>query len=767
MAAAKFDSRSLEIKTKSIEQTLVPLVTQITTLVNHKEKAKKSEKATKAVVDVGQAVNIAVERFVRVGEAIAIDDENADIKDEMLDACKEARTAGQNIAKLTDVQYDEAGQPVNYTEKSAMVRAARGLLSAVTRVLLLADRVVVKQLLKAKDKVSASLNKLELVGNFTDFVQAFSQFGSEMVELAHLTGDRQNDLKDEKLRAKMGAARAVLEKSTMMLLTSCKTCLRHPDCESAKENRDGVFSHMRRALDMIYSVVMDDQTRQNGPSTPLIMHNILKDFTDLVESSRVTQADAPSRDKLVRALDQIIDATQDFTDSAYTSHEHREKILSYCDKAKMELHTLAKLGVTIEKNECMYPTEDLETAIIKMCKITQDLKKQLQDTALDQASEIFQNNEDHDLLTTLKNGGVAGDLDKVEEYSLKFSEHTEQLQEACRLLRHIAGNSPLQITAEHAESNMRVLGPQIVSAAQTLSIHPTSKIAKENLDVFAEAWELQINDLSLLVKEINEVCQGKVGEKQVYLSLPRPGSNGSFKHGTTLKTVAVKPVKLDPEEQAKIAKAGLEMKLMTSELDADAEKWEDPENDIVKRAKNMSSMAYSMYLFTRGEGPLKTTQDLFTQAEYFAEEGNKLYRTIKEFAARIPEGTQRMEILSYLEKIPTYCQQLHFTTKSPTTGKVATFTKVDSTINETKNLMAAIARLVTFSHTIATTYNLDVAHSPIRQWRSPPPPIMSYHTNNDDTESVKSHYSTHSDGGLMRSSVMHKPMTSFGAFERI
>lgn len=71
-------------------------------------------------------------------------------------------------------------------------------------------------------QVSHSLNRLESVGNFTEFVKAFSQFGGEMVELAHLTGDRQNDLKDERRRAQMAAARQVLERSTMMLLTSSK-----------------------------------------------------------------------------------------------------------------------------------------------------------------------------------------------------------------------------------------------------------------------------------------------------------------------------------------------------------------------------------------------------------------------------------------------------------------------------------------------------------------------------------------------------------------
>jgi hypothetical protein len=63
---------------------------------------------------------------------------------------------------------------------------------------------------------------MENVSNFTEFVKAFSQFGCEMVDLAHLSGDRQTDLKDERRRAQMAAARQVLERSTMMLLTSSK-----------------------------------------------------------------------------------------------------------------------------------------------------------------------------------------------------------------------------------------------------------------------------------------------------------------------------------------------------------------------------------------------------------------------------------------------------------------------------------------------------------------------------------------------------------------
>lgn len=45
---------------------------------------------------MGQAVNLAVERFVTVGETIA--DDNPDIKQDMYDACKEARAAGNWIS---------------------------------------------------------------------------------------------------------------------------------------------------------------------------------------------------------------------------------------------------------------------------------------------------------------------------------------------------------------------------------------------------------------------------------------------------------------------------------------------------------------------------------------------------------------------------------------------------------------------------------------------------------------------------------------------
>lgn len=43
-------------------------------------------------------------------------------------------------------------------------------------------------MISIKKKVERTLGRLEQVANFSEFVKAFSVFGAEMVELAHVTG---------------------------------------------------------------------------------------------------------------------------------------------------------------------------------------------------------------------------------------------------------------------------------------------------------------------------------------------------------------------------------------------------------------------------------------------------------------------------------------------------------------------------------------------------------------------------------------------------
>ncbi|XP_012685030.1 alpha-catulin isoform X2 [Clupea harengus] len=685
--SSNFDC-GLEIKTRSVEQTLIPLVSQITTLINHKDKPKKSEKTLCAIQRVGQAVSAAVGRFVSVGEAIAT--ENEELKEEMGLACLEARRAGNAIAQLTEVssleQPESDGRGTVFSDRTGMVRAARMLLSSVTKVLVLADRIVIKQIITSRNKVLLTLDQLERVTTFQEFVQIFSQFGNEMVEFAHLTGDRQNDLKDEKKKARMAAARAVLEKCTMMLLTASKTCLRHPDCESARINKDAVFHRMRYALEQVIEIVTDSRPAGEAQSVlPASLYTGIKDFKGKVESLRDSLYHVPV-ESLSAQLEALVEQMEDFTDSAYTHHEQREGLLQLCSLARQDTHALIAAWTQAQSAKAKEAPEEVELAILKTCQSVGELRKELQKIAVGRATELLKHHSEHLALQALKAAGGEGNLEAVAEYARTLSEQKEQLVETCRLLCHVSGTEPLEITCIHAEETFHVIGPQIVSAAQTLALHPSSKIAKENLDVFCEAWESQLCDMALLLREISDVFDGRRGDKKAYLSLPRPG-----KHSTNLKTA--KAGKLDSEEQSTIAKLGLELRLLTSDVDSEVERWEDQEHDIARQSQSISSMAYSMYLFTRGEGLLKTTLDLFHQAEMLSEQGLQLCSHLHTFSTQLLDEEKGV-ILSETEKLAASCQQLQMGAKTPVQGKSATFQKVESSIQNTKGVMTVVVFLL-------------------------------------------------------------------------
>ena len=41
--------------------------------------------------------------------------------------------------------------------------------------------------------------------------------------------------------------------------------------------------------------------------------------------------------------------------------------------------------------------------------------------------------------------------------------------------------------------------------------------------VFSDCWQALLNDVTNLAKEVSEMLEGRMPEKQVYMSLPRPG----------------------------------------------------------------------------------------------------------------------------------------------------------------------------------------------------------------------------------------------------
>ncbi|KAJ8983269.1 hypothetical protein NQ317_007169 [Molorchus minor] len=521
-----------------------------------------------------------------------------------------------------------------------------------------------------------------------------------MVELAHLTGDRQNDLKDERRRAQMGAARQVLERSTMMLLTSSKTCLRHPDCTSARENRDTVFCQMRRAMDLIHFVVKDGVLNSADTSVQSVQRDMsesdrgtayscMRHLQHLLEHSKISM-DPSCQDTLPTALDAVLERTQDFTDSAYTSHEHREAILECSERLKAELDHLLGLYANIIDFDNVSNCPELDNSVQACINSARDLSRHLANAAIHQAQDLnTATKHGLELVAAIRQQAIMSEIDRLHHTSNAFQDSIDHTLEVCKLLRHVAVSETLQVSAKFTEINLRVYGPQVITAAKSLAAYPGSKIAQENLEVFTEMYQWLVSDVTTIVKDVLEASQSKP-DKQVYMSLPRPG-----KHGTTSKPL--KSVRLDVEEQEKIAKSGLEMKLITSEMDAETDKWQESNSNTQLESKEYVGYGFFNVPVYKGEGELKTTQDLFTQAEYFAEEANRLYKVIRQFSYQVQYQVvlTRRNFLPTLTKCQLLYSDLQFTVKDHTVGKAATFTKVDNVIQETKNLMNVISKVVT------------------------------------------------------------------------
>lgn len=425
----------------------------------------------------------------------------------------------------------------------------------------------------------------------------------------------------------------------------------------------------------------------------------------------------------------------------------------------------------------------------------------------------------------LKNAALACDHEQVDELNEQFREHADHVQEVCRLLFHIAPTVLLQVATGHTETSIEIHGEQMLTALTTLLLYPTSKIAKENYEVFVDVWHTLIGDIGQVMRDIHDFLganylmqrrkaavaaaaaaeaaaiaashrakQAKhpfdgcsriqppqshspllgpvmpsiatapmphgygqlppsgpeqmgpmLGDTAAYGPMPAGPSGGAIVPGQG----AMPPPPLPPQQQIDMGGGGgvppdiadnhrgtqqqqqqqqpppphrptnvsINPEVDVVEIARD-DKWssssEVEDNDIVRKAKAMSTMAMSMFQFTKGEGELKTTQDLFTQAEFFADEANRLYKIVRHFtyqvidcsyisqlsliklpqSKQIPTGPAKKELLDSIDQVPTYVQQLQFAVKNVTVGKTATFTKVDNVINETKNLMSVITKVV-------------------------------------------------------------------------
>nr|CAH7740296.1 unnamed protein product [Callosobruchus chinensis] len=494
----KWDPKNLEIRTMSVEKTLEPLVLQVTTLVNTKGPSKKKKGKSKRANALVSTVEKATENFIEKGEQIA--KENPDITDEMLAAVDEVRRTGTAMS-IAAREFSE--DPCSSLKRGNMVRAARNLLSAVTRLLILADMVDVHLLLKSLHVVEDDLEKLKNASSNSELLDNIKAFGQNANELMNQAAKRQQELKDPQLRDDLAAARAVLKKHSTMLLTASKVYVRHPELAAAKANRDYVLKQVCEAVNTINDVA---QGRTPQPAAgpydgPGELAAALDDFDDHMVMEPLAYNEVHTRPSLEERLESIISGAALMADSSCTRDERRERIVAECNAVRQALQDLLSEYMTNMGSKDR--SDNLNRAIDNMSRKTRDLRRQLRKAVVDHVSDSFLDTT-VPLLVLIK-AAQNGNEKEVEEYAVVFAEHSNKLVEVANLACSMSNNEDGVKMVRYAAAQIDSLCPEVINAARILAARPRSKVAQENMEAFRQSWENQVRILTEAVDDITTI----------------------------------------------------------------------------------------------------------------------------------------------------------------------------------------------------------------------------------------------------------------------
>ncbi|XP_068844399.1 catenin alpha-2 isoform X2 [Capricornis sumatraensis] len=508
----KWDPKSLEIRTLTVERLLEPLVTQVTTLVNTSNKGpsgKKKGRSKKAHV-LAASVEQATQNFLEKGEQIA--KESQDLKEELVAAVEDVRKQGETM-RIASSEF--ADDPCSSVKRGTMVRAARALLSAVTRLLILADMADVMRLLSHLKIVEEALEAVKNATNEQDLANRFKEFGKEMVKLNYVAARRQQELKDPHCRDEMAAARGALKKNATMLYTASQAFLRHPDVAATRANRDYVFKQVQEAIAGISNAAQATSPTDEAKGHTGIgeLAAALNEFDNKIILDPMTFSEARFRPSLEERLESIISGAALMADSSCTRDDRRERIVAECNAVRQALQDL----LSEYMNNCKYVTwmdescstgrkekgDPLNIAIDKMTKKTRDLRRQLRKAVMDHISDSFL--ETNVPLLVLIEAAKSGNEKEVKEYAQVFREHANKLVEVANLACSISNNEEGVKLVRMAATQIDSLCPQVINAALTLAARPQSKVAQDNMDVFKDQWEKQVRVLTEAVDDITSV----------------------------------------------------------------------------------------------------------------------------------------------------------------------------------------------------------------------------------------------------------------------
>ncbi|XP_054221643.1 catenin alpha-3 isoform X2 [Homo sapiens] len=555
------DPQDLQVQTFTVEKLLEPLIIQVTTLVNcpQNPSSRKKGRSKRASVLLA-SVEEATWNLLDKGEKIA--QEATVLKDELTASLEEVRKESEALKVSAERFTDD---PCFLPKREAVVQAARALLAAVTRLLILADMIDVMCLLQHVSAFQRTFESLKNVANKSDLQKTYQKLGKELENLDYLAFKRQqvnnsglnttfafsrknlptpkaSDLKSPNQRDEIAGARASLKENSPLLHSICSACLEHSDVASLKASKDTVCEEIQNALNVISNASQGIQNMTTPPEPQAAtLGSALDELENLIVLNPLTVTEEEIRPSLEKRLEAIISGAALLADSSCTRDLHRERIIAECNAIRQALQDLlseymnnmrklipcratrltktaaqvyltsglvdSKSTISLLHHEIKAGKKErsntLNIALDNMCKKTRDLRRQLRKAIIDHVSDSFLDTTVP--LLVLIEAAKNGREKEIKEYAAIFHEHTSRLVEvanlACSMSTNEDGIKIVKIAANHLET----LCPQIINAALALAARPKSQAVKNTMEMYKRTWENHIHVLTEAVDDITSI----------------------------------------------------------------------------------------------------------------------------------------------------------------------------------------------------------------------------------------------------------------------
>uniref|UniRef100_A0A8C8APN5 Catenin alpha 3 n=1 Tax=Otus sunia TaxID=257818 RepID=A0A8C8APN5_9STRI len=386
--------------------------------------------------------------------------------------------------------------PCYLPKRQAVVQAARSLLTAVTRLLILADMVDVAYLLEHLTVFQRTFESLRNVSSKADLQKTYQKFRKDLENLDYLAHKRQQDLKSSNQRDEIAAARASLKENSSLLHSICSACLEHSDVASLTASKDSICNEIQNALNVISNASQGVGNKMGQPTshTATLGSNLIILDPLVVNEEKV-------RPSLEKRLEAIISGAALLADSSCTRDFHRERIIAECNAIRQALQDL--LSEYINNTDKKERSNALNVAIDSMCKKTRDLRRQLRKAIIDHISDSFLDTTVP--LLVLIEAAKNGRDKEIKEYAAIFREHTSRLVEVANLACSLSTNEDGMKIVQTAANHIETLCPQVINAALALAARPKSQVVKNNMEMYRSTWENHIHILTEAVDDITSI----------------------------------------------------------------------------------------------------------------------------------------------------------------------------------------------------------------------------------------------------------------------